>query len=185
MRGHALLSRRAEGHRDLREEDVLLQNRTDPDRRRYPRRAIEVGVELDVIREPRVIVGTSENLSLGGARVRSPAGLAVGETVLLVLTLDRVFTTFADVLDSITVVDRNEAHLRLRFWEMSPRHREPLVRYLATAGAWRVAGRVAGPPDVTAGDPPGEGAAGGAGGGIVRAHSGATRGQHPDPPVRR
>ena len=88
-------------------------------------------MELDVFRQNRVISCTSVNLSAGGARVRSAVRLEAAQTVLTALTIaGQLVTTFADMLESLIIVDGGATEVRLQFWYMSPRRRNALVALL-------------------------------------------------------
>lgn len=105
-----------------------------PERRRWPRRAVHVEVELDVFDEDRVIACVSEDLSVGGARVRAAEGVREAETVLVTLSAaGQTVVTLGEVLASTADLDHGVMEMRLQFQNLSPSRRNRLAHLLESA----------------------------------------------------
>jgi hypothetical protein len=113
------------------------------ERRRHPRRRISLRADVAPTTEDRLATFQTEDVSLGGMRVRGRLLLPKGEPVVVLLTAhDRVIPTLARVIETDVSVTDGWVELHLQFEHMSPSRRAVLAGVIDDAGA-RVARRTA------------------------------------------
>ena len=110
--------------------DQLDQIRILPDRRQHPRVPAE-GVEIELLIDDELVTCCAQDLSLGGARVRSQRVFHGGDTALVVIATEALLViTLGIVLASMTLVEQGTVETRVQFHNLSPIRREQLSRVL-------------------------------------------------------
>jgi hypothetical protein len=108
---------------------TILKDDDGPERRRHPRATIARKAAIGFADQRELVMGTAQNLSLGGVCTWGPLHAAPGDELMVLLSLKgRTIPAFATVI-AAQKFGRDNVELRMRFSRLPGLSREGLLEF--------------------------------------------------------